>query len=102
MFNSNDQAPTEIRAQRSTHPTVAALRYGLGWTVAVCTLGATVGLATTAAASDTSNSSGGYAVCVDSLGGMPDAVNQHIDPCRSVDTATAARRAFYFAAVDGR
>lgn len=94
---------TPIRhSGRTSRPSSASLRFGLAWTVAVCTLGATVGLATAASAAETDDGLSRYETCVVSLGEMPDAVNQHIDPCRSVENATAARRAFYFAAVSGR
>ena len=98
----NHSSATPSKDRRSSCPSAAALRHGFRWTVAVCTLGATVSLATAASAAETNDESSGYASCVNSLGGMPDAVDQHIDPCRAVDTAIGARRAVYLRAVDGR
>jgi hypothetical protein len=102
MTINQNSTPSSRTDRHASRPSPGLLRHGLRWTVAVCTVGATVGLATAASASEADSHSSGYAACVNSLGGMPDAVNQHIDPCSAVDTAIGARRAVYLRAVDGR
>jgi hypothetical protein len=79
------------------------LRWGLGWTLVVATLGATTGCVSATPveaplpADDSSTDStpsydDHYRDCVDSLGGMPDAAEHHIDACEVVAAARALPR----------
>jgi hypothetical protein len=84
-------------------PVIASLRWGLGWTIVVATLGATAGCVSESrveAPGDVDDSTRDYSrrdysrrdysSCLDELGGMPDAADHHIDACQALAAATAA------------
>ena len=77
--------------RRSTGPLAASLRWGLGWTIVAVTLGTTAACVSATPVDDPVEFDDSYSVCVGALGGMPDAIEQHIDPCRAV-AAAATRR----------
>jgi hypothetical protein len=95
MAHINNQAtPVNTTVQPSTAgPLSARLRWGLGWTIVVATLGASVGLVSAADRDDEHDTGRTHSACVGVLGQMPDAVDQHIDACQAVRTAGAARKA---------
>jgi hypothetical protein len=74
--------------RRSTGPLAASLRWGLGWTVVAVTLGTTAACVGATPVDDPVEFDDSYSVCVGELGQMPDAIEQHIDPCRAVAAAT--------------
>ncbi|HZB42548.1 MAG TPA: hypothetical protein VE487_16365 [Ilumatobacter sp.] len=78
--------------RHATGPLAVSLRWGLGWTVVIATLGAAPGCVTATPVDDPVEIDDPYSACVTALDDMPDAVNQHIDPCRAVAAATAAGR----------
>ena len=88
----SNHIPIRSGGRYTSRPTSGSFRHAIGLRVAACTLGATVGLATVASVAAANDRVTSYESCVQSLGEMPDAVNQHIDPCRSVDSAIAARQ----------
>ena len=78
--------------RRSTGPLTASLRWGLGWTIVAATLGTTAACVSATPVDDPVEFDDSYSTCVGALGEMPDAIEQHIDPCRAVAAAAAARR----------
>jgi hypothetical protein len=76
----------------ATGPLTASLRWGLGWTIVVATLGASAGCVSSVPTDDPINRDDSYSTCVAALGEMPDAVDQHIDPCRAVAAAIARKQ----------
>jgi hypothetical protein len=75
----------------STGPLTATLRWGLGWTVVAATLGTTAACVSATPVDDPVEFDDSYSACVGALGEMPDAIEQHIDPCRAVAAAVAGR-----------
>ena len=92
MAHNNQPASVQSMDHQSTSPLSAGLRWGLGWTIIVATIGASVGLASASQRDDEFNTQGTYAACVSVLGHMPAAADHHIDACEAVRTATAARQ----------
>ena len=89
-----DTKPVRVddMARHSTGPLPASLRWGLGWTVLVATLGTTAACVSTAPVEAPVDNDDSYSACVSALGEMPDAIDQHIDACSAVATASAAMR----------
>jgi hypothetical protein len=89
-----DHIPTTVNDmdRHPAGPLAASLRWGLRWTIAVAALGASAGCVSAVPAEDPIDQHDSYSACVTALGGMPDAVNQHIDPCRAVAAAAASNR----------
>ena len=99
-------AAAPIRRERGrdpARPLVASLRWGLGWTLVVATLGATTGCVSAtpveapaptheSSPNSTSSYDERYQDCVDALGDMPDAAEHHIDACEAVAAAGAFPR----------
>jgi hypothetical protein len=87
-----DRNPTMVDEmdRHATGPLTASLRWGLGWTIVVAALGASAGCVSSVPVDDPVEFDDSYSTCVGALGEMPDAIEQHIDPCRAV--AAAARR----------
>ncbi len=96
-------APRRDHTSEPSRPITASLRWGLGWTVVLATLGAGAGCASATpidAPADHDESSvdinrtydDQYSKCVDALGGMPDAAQHHIDACEVVAAAAAFSR----------
>jgi hypothetical protein len=86
-------APIVDKTDRQpTGPLTASLRWGLGWTIVAVTLGTTAGCVSATPVDDPVDFDDSYSVCVGALGEMPDAIEQHIDPCRAVAAAAAPRR----------
>lgn len=87
-------APQTVeRGRAPSRPLSASLRWGLGWTAVVVTLGATAGCVSATPVDDPpviDDSSDSYAACVAELGGSPDAIEHHINACE----VAAAARAF--------
>ena len=71
-------------------PLTASLRWGFRWTIVVAAVGASAGCVSAVPADDPIDRDDSYSACVAALGDMPDAVGQHIDPCRAVATAAAS------------
>jgi hypothetical protein len=78
--------------RRSTGPLTASLRWGLEWTIVAATLGSAAACVSTAPVDDPVDIDDSYSTCVDALGGMPDAIDHHIDACQAVLAASAGRR----------
>ena len=80
----DDRAPHH--AAYTARPLSASLRWGLGWTVVLATLGATAGCVSATPVEDSPDIDHSYddhyGRCVDALGGMPDAAEHHIDACQ--------------------
>ena len=72
-------------------PLAASLRWGLRWTIVVAALGASAGCVSAIPAEAPVDTDNSYSACVTALGDMPDAVDQHIDPCRAVAAAASSR-----------
>jgi hypothetical protein len=74
----------------ATRPLTASLRWGLGWTIVVASLGASAGCGSPAAVDAPATTDNSYSACVTAVGGMPDAVDQHIDACTATVAASAS------------
>ena len=96
-------APSSARRRDPAGPLGASLRWGLGWTIVVATLGATAGCVSAtpveapapthdSSTNSTSSYDERYQDCVDALGDMPDAAEHHIDACEAVAAAGAFPR----------
>ena len=96
-------APSSARRRDPAGPLGASLRWGLGWTIVVATLGATAGCVSAtpveapaptndSSTNSTSSYDDRYSDCVDSLGDMPDAAEHHIDACEAVGAGRALAR----------
>ena len=72
-------------------PLAASLRWGLRWTIVVAALGASGGCVSAIPAEAPVDTDNSYSACVTALGDMPDAVDQHIDPCRAVAASASSR-----------
>jgi len=75
----------------STGPLTASLRWGLGWTIVAATLGTTAACVSATPVDDPVEFDDSYSRCVSALGEMPDAIEQHIDPCRAAAAAIAPK-----------
>jgi hypothetical protein len=74
----------------SPGPLAASLRWGLGWTIVVASLGATTACVSSTPGEAPADHDDSYSTCVSALGGMPDAINHHIDACAAVAAAAGA------------
>jgi hypothetical protein len=74
----------------ATGPLTASLRWGLRWTIVVAAVGTSAGCVSATPTDDPIDRDDSFSECVAALGDMPDAVDQHIDPCRAVAAAAAS------------
>jgi len=77
--------------RRAAGPLAASLRWGFRWTIVAAALGASAGCVSALPAEAPIDRDDSFSACVTALGNMPDAVDQHIDPCRAVAAASAGR-----------
>ena len=90
MALDHDPAMVNDMDRHPTGPLTASLRWGLRWTIVVAAVGASAGCVSAVPAEDPIDRDDSYSACVAALGDMPDAVDQHFDPCRAVAAAAAA------------
>jgi hypothetical protein len=103
MALDGSASPSGERHRDHVGPLGASLRWGLGWTIVVATLGATAGCVSAtpveapapvddSSTNSTTSHEDHYSDCVDALGGMPDAAEHHIDACAVASAAGAFSR----------